>query len=129
MKRESKSARNRKLGIFFLLSVTVAACADTKFPSWMTGEPDESVLSAPRVVVAPKNPGDKAWPNLAEVPNQKPKFSSVADRESKINALNSENAKALAEMERIRNIELDDTRTRERMSDDEETFSFSALKP
>ena len=73
-------------------------------PQWLTGEPDESVLNAPRVVGKPSGASIKTWPNLAEVPKEKPVFSDVKDRQEERLDLNSDKLKAQAERERIRNV-------------------------
>jgi len=130
MKQESKSARNRVCLILFLLScgMTLTACADVKVPNWLTGEPDASVLNAPRVVEKPAPLAQKDWPNLSEVPDTKPKFSDLATRNEKSRDLKSDNLKAQAEMERIRNIPLEEMRTPETMLNNE-TTPFSAPQP
>ena len=105
MKLESKSARNRSRTILFLLScLMMSACADVRGPQWLTGEPDESVINAPRAVATPKGALKQEWPNLSEVPETKPKFSDSTYRTEETQDLKSDNLKAQAEMERIRNI-------------------------
>ena len=105
MKHDSKSAINRTRTILFLFfCVTLSACADVRGPTWLTGEPDESVINAPRVVMSPKNTATRGWPNLSEVPETKPNFSDPAYRAEETTDLKSDNLKAQAEMERIRNI-------------------------
>ena len=129
MKAESKSATNRITGILFLVVLSLSGCADVKVASWLTGEPDDAVLNGPRVVSGPDKDKERTWPNLAEVPDGKPSFSKVSVRNQETQDLKNDNLEALAEMERIRNIQIDDTRTREVALDDAEPFSFSALKP
>ncbi len=108
MKRDSKSAAILTKSAFFFLVFFLASCADVRGPQWLTGEPDESVLNASRVVGAPSGASDQSWPNLADVPDKKPKFSKSSARDAERQTLTSDNLKAQAEMERIRNIELDD---------------------
>ncbi len=108
MKRESKSAVKLRAIAFFFLAFSLTSCADVRGPQWLTGEPDESVLNAPRVVSVPSGGSDQSWPNLADVPDKKPRFSKPSVRESQRQTLTSDNLKAQAEMERLRNIQLDD---------------------
>ncbi|MDD3183451.1 MAG: hypothetical protein PHD48_11710 [Alphaproteobacteria bacterium] len=75
-------------------------------PSWLTGEPGPDVLLAPRVVRTPTNASDKTWPNLADVPETKPVFTSEPIRSGRAEEMNSERLKALVEIERLRNIQL-----------------------
>ena len=112
MKRESKSAPNRTAMILFLACVLLPACADVRGPSWLTGEPDERVLTAPRVVGVPSGASKTTWPLLSDVPHEKPVFSKPKEREEERVDMNSDKLKAQAEMERIRNIDLEE-RTRE----------------
>lgn len=127
MKRESKSAPNCTgiilLGLFFFLG----GCADTRWPSWLTGEPDASVLNAPRAVAAPENLSERPWPNLADVPDVKPTFSAPAQRTEEIEALASDKLKAQAEMERLRNVPLD--RKEAPPAEPDVMKPFSALQP
>ncbi|MDD2325550.1 MAG: hypothetical protein PHW63_06080 [Alphaproteobacteria bacterium] len=95
-----------------MMCVFLAACADMRGPQWLTGEPDESVLNAPRVVGKPSGATVKTWPNLADVPKEKPVFSTLKDRQEELVDLNSDKLKAQADMERIRNVQLEE-RTRE----------------
>ncbi|HAX91635.1 MAG TPA: hypothetical protein DCY07_05430 [Rhodospirillaceae bacterium] len=106
MKCDSKSVAKCARAVFFCAVFLLAACADVRGPQWLTGEPDDSVLNAPRVVGSPSGLKDPSWPNLADVPETKPKFSTEAERAEKSTDLASDNMKAKAEMERIRNIEL-----------------------
>lgn len=107
MKADPKSARNRKLAMLFLFVAPLCACADVRGPQWLTGEPDESVLSAPRVVGKPSGATKAAWPNLADVPVKKPDFTKPDARAKQVEDLTSDKLKAQAEMERIRNIPLE----------------------
>lgn len=130
MKRESKSASNLACLVFLCTTMLLTACADVRGPQWLTGEPDESVLNAPRVVAVPSGAKDTGWPNLADVPEWKPEFSSSQERIDKTTTLTSDNLKAQAEMERIRNIDLygEEDRTRT-TTQEEQVVPFSALKP
>lgn len=106
MKRDLKSAAILTKSAFFFLVFFLASCADVRGPQWLTGEPDESVLNAPRVVGGPSGTSDASWPNLADVPDKKPKFSKSSARDTERKTLHSDNLKAQAEMERLRNIQL-----------------------
>ncbi|MDD5586933.1 MAG: hypothetical protein PHY92_08270 [Alphaproteobacteria bacterium] len=77
-----------------------AGCADTKWPTWFTGEPDESVLSAPRAVRAPPSLHDKSWPNLATVPGKPDDFTPLSEREEQIRKMerDREEARNIQEM-------------------------------
>ncbi len=103
MKNESKSAPKSVSICFFLL---LTSCADTPWPSWLTGEPDQAVLSSPRVVARPSDTQEKPWPLLGEIPADKPKFSKTSDLAEKAEDMQSDKLKARAEMERIRNIQI-----------------------
>jgi len=132
MKHESKSAIIRTRTILFLATflMLTTACADVRGPMWLTGEPDESIFAAPRVVGTPRGASSQTWPNLSEVPDTKPKISEASVRAEKTRDLKSDNLKAQAEMERIRNIQPDGENSTGTMSTTpEEAFSFSALKP
>lgn len=128
MKRESKSAPNRMLAILFLAVIPLSACADVRGPTWLTGEPDETVLNAPRVVGVPSGASKKEWPSLSDVPNEKPVFSMQKDRDEHAVEMKSDLLKAKAEMERLRNIQFDE-RMPEASTETEAPFSFSALQP
>ncbi|MFA6280229.1 MAG: hypothetical protein WC612_05510 [Bdellovibrionales bacterium] len=129
MKSESKSAPKCKKLVFFFLTLFLSACADVRGPQWLTGEPDEPVLNAPRVVGVPSGASDQSWPNLADVPDKKPRFSKLSTREADRQTLASDNMKAQAEMERIRNIQLDGEEGRTQETTQQDDVPFSALKP
>lgn len=106
MKVKIFSATNRRAGLLFLLLCHLCACADVRGPTWLTGEPGDEVLSAPRVVSSPDAVATKVWPNLADVPDKKPVFTAAPVRSDRAVDLNSDRLKANAEMERLRNIDL-----------------------
>ncbi|MGE4350986.1 MAG: hypothetical protein AB7E52_02220 [Bdellovibrionales bacterium] len=128
MNDKQKSARNAKYVQIFLGVFLLAGCADTRLPSWLTGEPGQEVLTAPRVVSRPEGAAQKTWPNLAEVPEKKPVFTSAKERDKTAEELQSDRLKAQAEMERLRNIDLYDIKSDDN-SMPQEDFSFSALRP
>jgi hypothetical protein len=72
-----------------LLSMT--GCADTKWPTWITGEPGESVLNNPERVVGspPVAPKDK-WPNLGDMPDKPQNFVPKKEWDSVEEQLNSD---------------------------------------
>ena len=106
MKHKSKSAQNALACLFFLPLCLLAACADVPVPSWITGEAPREVLQAPRVVSVPTDAMRKDWPNLADVPDEKPVFTSEAIRLRQSEAMNSDRLKGQAEWERLRNVDL-----------------------
>ncbi len=81
MKSGSKSATIRVVTVIFSLLV-LGGCADSKWPSWFTGEPDDSVLNAPRLVGKPSPQDDEEWPYLGMVP-VKPKNISTPQSRAK----------------------------------------------
>lgn len=103
MKSESKSAAKRLAVCLFL---SLAGCADTPWPSWLTGEPDEAVLSSPRAVKRAAKAEEKPWPVLGDVPTAKPVFSPTADLAREAEDMQSDKLKARAEMERLRNVQM-----------------------
>jgi hypothetical protein len=96
MKRDSKSAPFCKGRLFLsaaALGLLLSACS---LPPWFTGEPDASVLDAPRPVGDPANKGASVYPLLSSVPNEKPAFSTSRDRADAIEALARANAEGQA---------------------------------
>ena len=117
--------------MLFALCCILSACADVKVPTWLTGEPDDSIYAAPRVVSAPSPQKREGWPNLADVPEKKPVFTKQELRTDRTEELNSQRLQGQAEMERLRNIRMDEAAPAiEAPAPQEETpFSFSALRP
>ncbi len=109
------------------LLLLLSACADVTGPQWLTGEPGPEKLSNKRVVRKPQNETDVAWPRLADVPEEKPVFSSQSQRAANAQELKSDQLQADAEKERLQNIDLYGTGLQP--LDQSEPFSFSALKP
>jgi len=116
MKRNQKSASKSRLrveGAFsclriasFALLCTLASCADTPWPTWLTGEPDPSVLDGPRPVARPAaNASDAAWPVLGNVPPRPKDFSPTKDRDAKIDHLARAKADADLSKERVTSLE------------------------
>lgn len=110
MKDKSKSARKHATALFFLPLCLLSSCADVPAPSWLTGEPGKEVLNAPRVVSSPQKGLNKTWPNLADVPEKKPVFTDEEIRTGRAEAMESDRLKAQAEMERLRNVELNNNK-------------------
>jgi len=104
MKPKAKSAAKRNKPFAILLFFLLVGCADTKWPTWISGEPGDDVLLAPRAVARPTPSADKAWPNLGDVPSQKPMFSESLDLQDAAELLRSDQLKAQAEQERIQNV-------------------------
>jgi hypothetical protein len=100
MKRPSKSAPILTIISVFCLLLQ-AGCAQTKWPTWLTGEPDDSVLNAPRIVGTPPSHNDPTWPNLGSVPDKPKDFSTYADRKQKIDQMEADKVEAEKERQRI----------------------------
>jgi hypothetical protein len=131
MKHYQKSASKCTATLLFLGAFLLSACSQTGSPHWLTGEPGDDVLSEPRVVGKPNAAQKAYWPNLADVPTQRPVFQKEEDVEKKVVVLRSEQMKAQSEMERIRNIQLGDGQDVQDVSTppEHDDFTFSALKP
>jgi hypothetical protein len=99
----AKSALKSACFPVFLVLLLLTGCADTPFPSWLTGEPSESVLSAPRVVGTPPSVKDSSFPNLATVPSKPKDFSTTAKRNENIEEMTSDRFKAQAAKARLEN--------------------------
>ena len=67
----------------------------------MTGEPDEAILRAPRVVSGPQAQGERAWPNLADVPESKPSYLNQEKAEGLTRRLVQDQKEAESEAARI----------------------------
>jgi hypothetical protein len=88
----------------FLGFLLLAGCAATHWPVWLTGEPGEDVLSAPRVVGSPPSLGDTSWPNLATVPEKPKNFSAAQDRKPVIQEMLEDKQDAEEAKERLDNM-------------------------
>lgn len=111
MKDDSKSAPNRTIATLFFMTLLVGACSDSQGRNWLTGEPDAHIYSAPRVVGTPSGATKTQWPNLADVPDQRPVFSKPEEIKSDMTEMKSDLLQADAEKERIRNIQIDGVQT------------------
>lgn len=80
--------------ILALFLLVLSGCADAPWPSWLTGEPDESILNAPRVVETPSKTGEREWPNLANVPQKPVDYSTEPKRRRLIKKLTAQKRKA-----------------------------------
>jgi hypothetical protein len=80
--------------IALLVPLLLSGCADTQWPSWLTGEPDASVVNAPRAVGVPPSQHDTSYPNLATVPSRPTDFSSKADRQEMISIMEEDKEEA-----------------------------------
>ncbi|MDX9689436.1 MAG: hypothetical protein EOM37_01940 [Proteobacteria bacterium] len=116
--------------IVFFCGVGLGGCADVKGPQWLTGEPSDRDLQMTTVQAPEKRELTKSneWPNLGEVPSQKPKFSTVKELQARADHLKAEQVQAQADGERILDIPLDGGQTSIQPSV-AKPFSFSALKP
>ncbi len=100
MMRKTKSAEIRtSLMIFCLMALT--GCADSKWVSWLTGEPGDSVLNVPQAVGAPPSQNETGWPNLASVPPKPKDFSTPAFRRTTIRQMNAAKTEAEAIRQRV----------------------------
>lgn len=107
MKRDSKSATIRKSGILFLLLSFLGGCADGVLPNWFTGEPDAAVIHAPRAVSRAPSAENRAWPNLADVPESKPSVLPLDKSRELTKRMAEDQQFAAKEGERIRQTVLD----------------------
>lgn len=85
----------------FLGLLLLAGCADTSWPSWLTGEPNDRVLHAPRAIGTPAGLKNKTFPNLATVPPKPADFSTAEERNRAIEEMNSDRLKADAAKARL----------------------------
>ena len=99
---------NRLKSVFFcsaqffcLLALT--ACADTPWPEWITGEPDNTVLNAPHRVGEAPSKDLQEWPNLASVPAKPKNFSTLNERQAMIKQMMTDKAEAEALRQQIAN--------------------------
>ena len=84
-----------------LCLLSLASCADTKWPTWVTGEPDESVTNAPRLVGTAPSHDLKKWRNLADVPAKPTDFSTVEARGTIIHDMTDDKNEAEALRQRV----------------------------
>lgn len=87
MKTESKSALFRMMAVC-MLSFFLTGCADTPWPNWLSGEPDQKTLYENRTIpAAPQTSSDTPWPNLADVPPRRTDFSPSAERQDDVHVM------------------------------------------
>jgi hypothetical protein len=87
-----------------LMSIVISgltACADTRWPSSLTGEPPPAVTQAARVVARPTPDTAQDFPNLASVPDMPTDYTPLAEREQHIKDLNQARQDALAIRQRL----------------------------
>ncbi len=100
MKQLTKAAN--LLTILAILPILLlTSCADMALPTWLTGEPDEAVLNAPRIVGRPPGANDKTYPNLAAVPERPKDFSTAASRKKTIQEMQNDKTEAEDIRERL----------------------------
>ncbi|NTU77619.1 MAG: hypothetical protein HGA90_07415 [Alphaproteobacteria bacterium] len=102
MNGRSKSASIRR-GVVLFCVLALSACADSQWPTWLTGEPGASVLNAPRVVGTPPSHADKSFPNLATVPEKPKDFSKIPDVEKQVERMKSDKIEAEVTKQRLEN--------------------------
>jgi hypothetical protein len=83
-----------RIAAILLIPCVLAGCADSKWPTWITGEPDESVLNAPRAVAAPEGQTVPGWPRLASVPGRPKPFSTSGERRKTVERMTGEKTEA-----------------------------------
>lgn len=106
MKRNIKSVLNRVKLVVFITLLPLCGCADVSAFNWLTGEPMKEVTKAPRLVKVPVRSENEAWPNLADIPDKRPVFSTVIAREDDSAYLITDRYQADANSARIRAIEV-----------------------
>ncbi|MGE0108375.1 MAG: hypothetical protein AB7S81_01230 [Bdellovibrionales bacterium] len=103
MKCKTKSAPNITKFVILFLLLPLCGCSGNSL-NWLTGEPSEEILSAKRAVKVPVEGGESVWPNLADVPEERPSFSSPAVRREQETDLISDKLQTEAKKIRIQNI-------------------------
>jgi hypothetical protein len=88
---------SRQLSDLLLCSMLflLASCAETKWPTWITGEPGDEVINAPRPVARPDNYKTEGWPNLADVPDMPTDLTPRSDWDDMQAEMTSEKIDAL----------------------------------
>lgn len=87
--------RGRTLSFLALFGLTLlAGCAETKFPTWLTGEPADSVINAPRIVRVAPSRAVAGWPNLAEVPEKPKDFSPSGESQKQMKRMQDDKAES-----------------------------------
>lgn len=79
----------------------LSSCADTRLPPWLTGEPDDGVLNAPRVVGVPPSAHDTSFPNLSTVPDKPQDYSPKSVRDEMIGVMQDDKDEAHEVRERL----------------------------
>lgn len=79
----------------------LAACADTEWPQWISGEPTKEQLDAYKgPIPMPDNKTEgKSWPNLADVPARPKVILDQPQKDALVTEMKEENAAGLAEIE------------------------------
>jgi len=91
--------------LIFLFTLLLAGCADIPLPSWLTGEPDESILKRPSAVGEPPSAvRDEDFPYLSSVPPKPDSFSTARERRDYIKKMKQDKAKAEEAKKRLENI-------------------------
>lgn len=104
MNRNKKSSPfNNCKSVLLLCTITfsLCACADDEWTKAITGEPDSSVLNAPRVVGVPPSMNKDNWPNLADVPDRPTDFTPPAKWDKLSKKMKKDRKKAIAAKRRI----------------------------
>lgn len=106
MKPDSKTATIRPTFVLFAALFFLSACSADLLPTWISGEPDEAVLNAPRAVTRAPAGADRPWPNLADVPESKPSVLSQDKAAGLTRRLVQDRQEAQSEAERISHMDL-----------------------
>lgn len=79
----------------------LTACADTRWPSSLTGEPPPEVTQAPRIVARPTASQTQDFPNLATVPAKPGDYTTPKERQQRIDELKQARQDAAAVRQRL----------------------------
>jgi hypothetical protein len=81
----------------------LSGCADTPWPTWITGEPPQSVIedTSKRSPIIPRAKGaEKTWPNLATVPPRPTGYTPLGARQETIKDLSADQKAAADELQK-----------------------------
>ncbi|NDE89914.1 MAG: hypothetical protein EB059_02055 [Alphaproteobacteria bacterium] len=83
-----------------VLLLALAACADTEWPQWISGEPTREQLDAYKGPIAMPNPKaeGKAWPNLADVPARPAVILPDDQKNALVTEMKNKNTEGVAEI-------------------------------
>ena len=76
------------------------------------------------MIKVPDSNKEKAWPHLAAIPQERPDFSSMADRKEQVGDLVSDKLQTNAEVARIQNIDVLVPAGQQRIQEQDEDDNF-----